>query len=178
MYAKDDVIRAISQANAACNNGRGSSVARSILDALRLGHDRDASLIYEMDGDKLWQYPILLQVIQGFLGCRAHGRTGCQSWLCLSLTGSLSSEVQALCDAALVELQPLAERREAQYGDFGPVLKYAIPRLKKGDWMGAYASWRCDADKYSCDDEGKAILKKALGCHVHGAFDCVECARR
>lgn len=48
---------------ATCNNGRGSTVARSIAKALQRGHNVDAGTEFYTDKDKVRQYPELLQYL-------------------------------------------------------------------------------------------------------------------
>jgi hypothetical protein len=49
--------------NAKTNNGRGSSVVRSIIESLERGDIEGANTIARTDADKVRQYPVLFQVL-------------------------------------------------------------------------------------------------------------------
>ena len=67
------------------NDGRGVSCIRSIIFYLRQNDDDSAKKVYQSEGDKIRQYPVIQEwLIQNF-GCRSHLKLNCDNWLCKDL---------------------------------------------------------------------------------------------
>jgi hypothetical protein len=64
------------------NNGRGISTVRSILVNLQHNDLESAQQVYVTDGDKLWQYPAVMEFLKAKFGCRLHLQCNCQHWFC------------------------------------------------------------------------------------------------
>jgi len=67
---------------ASCNNGRGIETVRSILYSLKHNDIESAQRSYVVDGDKLYQYPAVLNFLRDRFGCRLHLKCNCEHWLC------------------------------------------------------------------------------------------------
>lgn len=83
-YEKE--ISQIEEINSRINGNRGIEVARSICHYLKLGRWTEALAIRQNDGDKLYSYPELNNLIIQIFGCRAHAKKDCTSWICSRLS--------------------------------------------------------------------------------------------
>jgi PDZ domain-containing secreted protein len=65
------------------NGGRGVSCVRQMVQELKRGGVDAARTIYEVDGDKVRQYPELYRFLEAeMFGCRVHLTFNCQEFPC------------------------------------------------------------------------------------------------
>lgn len=65
-----DAIRQIEHLNLTTNQGRGSSVARRVVSELKRDDLKGAVLIWQLDADKVVQYPDMYELMETLLGPR------------------------------------------------------------------------------------------------------------
>lgn len=75
------------------NDGRGVICVGYIANWLRKNDLPMARRIFEVDGDKITQYPELYILIEDTIGCRTHGKESCDNWLCKTIRDDLSRKV-------------------------------------------------------------------------------------
>ncbi len=64
------------------NEGRGVSCIKSIVFQMRKNDIDCAKRVYQLEGDKIRQYPEIQKWLLDHFGCRTHLKKNCDNWLC------------------------------------------------------------------------------------------------
>ena len=78
-FAQADELDAL---QAEQNEGRGVSCIQSIVFQIRKCDINCARRVYQLEGDKIRQYPEIQKWLYDHFGCRLHFKKHCDNWLC------------------------------------------------------------------------------------------------
>jgi hypothetical protein len=76
------------------NPPMGISHIRAILTYIDRNEPKNATAVYQLDGDKNYQYPRLQDHLQQMFGCRTHLVHNCPDWLCKSMQEDLKDRLE------------------------------------------------------------------------------------
>jgi len=91
---RQDSINELDDLQSKENEGRGISCICSIILCLRREDSDTAKRVYQIEGDKIRQYPKVEKWLLDNFGCRTHLKKNCDNWLCerLSQISSIKSQ--------------------------------------------------------------------------------------
>lgn len=80
---KSKLIDQLETLESSKNDGRGISFVKEVIMHLRNGNIEKAKVVWSWDGDKVeTENRDVRDFLIKHLGCRLHGKIGCQKWLC------------------------------------------------------------------------------------------------
>ena len=95
MNLNGNTIQYLRELEQTLNPPMGISHVRAILLYLERDEIESAINVYQLDGDKNYQYPKLQDHLEYMFGCRTHLQENCQDQLCVRLQRDLTKRLNA-----------------------------------------------------------------------------------